>query len=173
MKYSINISSDISLKVCVGEYETFEEAKIQMTKFIVDLIANQRDDIDDWDNLKEGFPEEIQEILDSFEKNGTAHIDYEICDDYDDNAFCSVSEEKIYIVGKPNEYGSKLSIITNAVNMYAPDKRYSFTLIQIPDEGDRTRLAIQLVVNEESVEVYNMIPDDVRSRLEPVDLDDE
>lgn len=170
MKYSISIESDISFKVCVGEYETFEEAKTQMTKFIVELIANQRDGIDDWDNFKEGFPEEIQEILDSFEKNGTAHIDYEICDDYDDNAFCSADKERVYIVGKPDEYGCNLSLITSAVNMYDPDKGYSFRLMQASDEGNQTtELAIRLHVDDRTVEVRNIIPD---GALEYVDLDD-
>ena len=149
MKYSISIESDISFKVCVGEYETFEEAKTQMTKFIVELIANQRDGIDDWDNFKEDFPEEIQEILDGFEKNGTAHIDYEICGDYDDNAFCSADKERVYIVGKHDEDGCHLSIITSAVNMYDPDKGYSFSLMQTSEEGNQTtKLAIRLHVNK-------------------------
>lgn len=37
MKYSININSALSLKVCVVKFKTFEEAKAQMSKFIVDL----------------------------------------------------------------------------------------------------------------------------------------
>lgn len=56
MKYSISIKSAPSLKVCVGEFDTFEEAKAQMSKLIIDLIDSQKDDVfDAWENLKEGF----------------------------------------------------------------------------------------------------------------------
>ena len=45
MKYSIEIKTALSLKVRVGEFETFEEAKQQMVKVIVDLINNQKDEV--------------------------------------------------------------------------------------------------------------------------------
>ena len=57
MKYSITIKSAFFLEVCVGEYETFEKAKEQMAKFIVNLIDKQKKDLfNPWQNLKEDFP---------------------------------------------------------------------------------------------------------------------
>lgn len=169
MKYSINIKSSLSLKVCVGEFDTFEEAKAQMARFIVDMIDKQKNELlNPWENLKEGFPKEIQEILNSYEESGTA--DFDSCIDYEDgNISYYANERLIDISGKRDTWGYNLSITTNAVNMYEPDKDYFFTLNEKHDD-ERIELTIELRVDDRTVEVRNIIPDDA---LEPVDLDDE
>ena len=172
MKYSISIKSALSLKVCVGEYETFEKAKEQMSKLIVDLIDRQKDDtFNAWKNLKEDFPEEIQDILNSYEKKGTVDFDGVVYDD-DDNISYQADESNFEISGKRDILGYSLAIDTNAINMYDADENYYFTLTEEYDGGNN-ELTIELLVNNGTVEVYNMIPDDVRSRLEPIDLEDE
>ena len=136
MKYSIQIKTAISLKVRVGEFETFEEAKQQMVKFIVDLINNQKDEVfNAWENLKENFSEEIQEILNSFEETGTVNIDDDIYDD-DVNISYYDDEHAFEISGKRDKLGYSLSINTNAINMYDPDENYHFTLTEEYDGGD-------------------------------------
>lgn len=186
MKYSITIKSAFFLEVCVGEYETFEKAKEQMAKFIVNLIDKQKKDLfNPWQNLKEDFPEEIKEILESYENTGTATFDGDIYKRYKvNNTYISANKNDFSIRGKSDKLGYILSIDTNAINMYDPDKKYKFTLIKSSDDDDNDdyddddyhgdyadydELSIILHVNE----VYNMISDNVRSRLEPVDLDDE
>ena len=176
MKYSINIRSVPSLEVCVGRFETFKEAKTQMAEFIIELIANQKGKyFDDWENLKEDFSGEIQGILNGFESFGTAFIDDEVereINNESDNVSYYSDERVFEISGKYSEDGYNLSINTNAINMDDPDENYYFTLT-VGCEGGDDELTIELLVNDGSVEVYNIIPDDVRSRLEPVDLDDE
>ena len=169
MKYSINIKSAPSLKVCVGEFDAFEEAKAQMAKFIVDLIDKQKNELlNPWEYLKEGFPEEIQEILNSYEESGTADFDGYV--NYKDGNISFYANERFFdISGKRDMCGYNLSITTNAVNMYEPDKDYFFTLNEKHDD-ERIELTIELRVDDRTVEVRNIIPDDA---LEPVDLDDE
>lgn len=172
MKYSIEIKTALSLKVRVGEFETFEEAKQQMVKFIVDLINNQKDEVfNAWENLKENFSEEIQEILNSFEETGTVNIDDDIYDD-DVNISYYDDEHAFEISGKRDKLGYSLSINTNAINMYDPDENYHFTLTEEYDGGDN-EITIELLVNDGNVEVYNTIPDDIRSHLGILDLEDE
>lgn len=172
MKYSINIKSAFSLKVCVGEFETFEKAKVQMTKFIIELIGRQRDEvIDAWENLKEDFSVETQEILNSFEENGTANIDDEIYDENGDVTYYS-DEGNLVISGKQDDFGYSLSMDTNAINMYDLDENYYFTLTK-DYEGGKFELTVELLVNDGSVEVYDILSDDVRSLLEPIDLEDD
>lgn len=173
MKYSISIKSALSLEVRVGEYETFEKAKEQMSKFIVDLIDRQKDDtFNAWENLKEDFPEEIQAILNSYEKDGTADYDDDYLCDEDDNISYDLDESSFEISGKRDMLGYSLAIDTNAINMYDTDENYYFTLTEEYDGGNN-KLTIELLVNDGTVEVYNMIPDDVRSRLKPIDLENE
>lgn len=172
MKYSINIKSAPSLKVCVGEFDTFEETKAQMSKLIIDLIDSQKDDVfDAWENLKEGFSNQIRGILVMYECYGEVDFDDEI-DEEGENTSCFADESNFEILGKPDKLGYNLSIDTNVINMNDPNKNYHFTLTRGYDGGD-DELTIALLVNDGAVEVYNIIPDDVRSRLEPVDLDDE
>ena len=172
MKYSIEIKTALSLKVRVGKFETFEEAKQQMVKFIVDLINNQKDEVfNAWENLKEDFSEEIQEILNCFEEMGTANIDGDIYD-ADDNISYYDDEHTFEISGKRDKLGYSLSINTNVINMYDSDENYHFTLTEEYDGGDN-EITIELLVNDGSVEVYNVIPDDVRSRLGILDYEDE
>ena len=168
MKYSINIKSTLSLKVCVGEFDTFEEAKAQTTKFIVDLIDKQKNELlDPWENLKEGFPEEIQGILNSYEESGTA--DFDGCIDYKDGNISYYANERHFdISGKRVMWGYNLSIATNAINMYEPDEDYHFTLTEKHDDKIN-EITIELHVDDRTVEVRNIIPD---GALEYVDLDD-
>ena len=172
MKYSIEIKTALSLKVRVGEFETFEEAKQQMVKFIVDLINNQKDEVfNAWGNLKEDFSEEIQEILNSFEETGTVNIDDDIYDD-DVNISYYDDEHAFEISGKRDKLGYSLSINTNAINMYDPDENYHFTLTEEYDGGDN-EITIELLVNDGNVEVYNTIPDDIRASLGVLDYEDD
>ena len=46
--------------------------------------------------------------------------------------------------------------------MYDPDQNYRFTLIEEFDGGDR-EITIELLVNDGDVEVFNVVPDDVRA----------
>lgn len=172
MKYSINIKSAPSLKVCVGEFYTFEEAKAQMLKLIIDLIDRQKDDyFDAWENLKEDFSFQVRNILLMYECFGEIDFDDEI-DEEGENTSCFADESNFEISGKPDNLGYHLSIDTNVINMYDSNKNYHFTLTRAYDGGD-DELTIALLVNDGAVEVYNIIPDDARSCLEPVDLDDE
>ena len=172
MKYSINIKTALSLTVCVGRFKTFAEARAQMAKFIINLIDGQKGEIfNAWENLKEDFPEEIQDILNSYEEIGAADFNDDISDE-DDNISYSADESNFEVSGKRDILGYSLAIDTNAINMYDPDENYHFTLTEEYDGGDN-HLTIELLVNDGTVEVYNTIPDDVLSRLEPVDLDDE
>ena len=170
MKYSIVVKSALSLRICVGEFETFKEAKAQMKNYIVELISHQQDEFfNAWDNLKEDFSEEIQEVLDSFEETGTANIDGEL----DDDSVTYYSDDRTFeISGKYNELGYNLAIDTNAINMYDPDENYYFTLTE-GYEGGGNELTIELLVNNGGVNVFDMISDDVRSRLGEIDLDEE
>ena len=172
MKYSINISSALSLKVRVGEFETFEEAKAQMARFIVDLIDRQKDDdFNAWGNLKEDFPNEIQTILNSYEETGLANFNDDIRGENDSVSYWA-DESNFEISGKHDILGYRLSIRTNAINMYVPAIDYYFTLTEDYDGGGN-KLTVELLVDHGTVEVYNIIPDDVRSRLKPVAWDDE
>lgn len=174
MKYSITIKSALSLEVCVGEFETFDEAKEKMAELIVDLIDNQKDDMfDAWENLKEDFSGQTRSILVNYEFFGEADLD-DVYDDEgeDDDTSYSLDGNNFEISGKYDKLGYKLSINTNTINMYDPEENYFFTLTE-GYKGGKNELTISLLVNDGDVEVYNMIPDDVRSRLEPVDLDDE
>lgn len=159
MKYSIVVGNKFALKVCVGRFETFEEAKAQMAKYIVDLISRNKDDFaNSWKNLKEDFPKEIQEILNSYEEKGIADFDDDISDEYDNISYWAC-ESDFEITGKRDIFGCNLSINTNAINMYDPDENYRFTLSEEFDGGSR-EITIELLVNNGTVEVYNMHSDE-------------
>ena len=143
-----------------------------MAKFIVDLINNQKDEVfNAWENLKEDFPKEIQEILNSYEETGVANFDDDIYDEDDNTSYCA-DESNFEISGKRDRLGYSLSIHTNAINMYNPNENYYFTLTEEYEGGDN-EITIELLVNDGTVEVYNIIPDDVRSRLGVLDLENE
>jgi hypothetical protein len=168
MKYSININSSLSLKVCVGEFNTFEDAKVQMAKLIMNLIDNLKDSsFNAWENFKEDFPDEIQTILKSYEETGVAYSDVEICGE-SDSASYKADESDFEASGKRDMLGYSLSLSTNAINIYDPEKNYSFKVSESYD-GGRNQLDIQLIVDDGAVAVYNMIPDDIRARLEVLD----
>lgn len=159
MKYSIVIGNAFALKVCVGKFETFEEAKAQMAKYIVDLISRQKNEtFNAWGNFKEDFPEEIQAILNSYEENGVADFDDDISDEYDNISYWAC-ESDCEITGKRDNFGCNLSINTNAINMYDPDENYRFTLSEEFDGGNR-EVTIELLVNNGTVEVYHIHSDE-------------
>ena len=162
MKYSIVVGNALTLKVCVSRFETFEEAKVQMAKYIVDLISRQKDEFfNAWENFKEDFPEEIQAILISYDEKGIADFDDDISDEYGEISYCACDTD-FEAKGKRDNYGCNLSISTDAINMYDPDQNYRFTLTEEFDGGNR-EITIELLVNDGDVEVFNVVPDDVRA----------
>lgn len=164
MKYSIVVGNALTLKVCVGRFETFEEAKTQMAKFIVDLISRQKDEFfNAWGNFKADFPKEIQVILNSYDENGLADFDDDISDEYGDISYWACDTD-FEAKGKRDAQGYNLSISTDAINMYDPDQNYRFTLTEEFDGGNR-EITIELLVNDGDVEVFNVVSDDVRARF--------
>lgn len=172
MSYSIQIESGLRLSVCVGEYDSFEEAKCEMANLIRDLIGNQQDRFyDGWENFIEDFPDEIQDLLTSYKLCGEANFEDDVYED-DGEIMYSANDTEIEISGKPDVLGYHIRIETNAVNMEDEDENYSFTLTRAYDGGEDC-MTIKLLVDDGAVAVYDIIPDDVRSRLEPVDLEDD
>ena len=170
MSYKINIGSIHSLKVCVGKFDTFEEAKDQMLSYIIELIERQKsedDRFDSWENFIEDFPEEIRDILNNFEENGWADFDDYISDD-DGNISYTAYESQFEASGKPDSLGYSLEICTNAINMYDPNENYRFELTE-KYNGGSNMITIELLVNDGAVDVYNVIPDETLSLLTPID----
>lgn len=56
--------------------------------------------------------------------------------------------------------------------MTSPEENYYFILTEDYD-GGKNELTISLLVNDGTLEVYNMIPNDVQSRLATVNLHNE
>ena len=173
MRYSIHIESGLYLAVCVGEFDNFHDAKERMAAYIVDLIDRQCDRVfNAWENLKEDFSDEVQDILISYKWRGTA--DYEDEDIYEDDGviFCSVADNELEISGKRDALGYNIRIETNTLNMHDPDENYHFTLAREYDGGD-DQLTIKLLVNDGAVAVCDTVSDEARSCLEVLDLEEE
>jgi len=88
--YKILIKSEAELSVCTGTYETYKSAKMQMQKMVVHLIT-QNDAYDEgvWKQWKKQFPEDVQTVLTSLEKSGSAPAgDYNTDGEVGNNWFC-------------------------------------------------------------------------------------
>ena len=70
------------------------------------------------------------------------------------------------------EYCRQRKLKQRTINMTFPEENYYFILTEDYD-GGKNELTISLLVNDGTLEVYNMIPDDVQSRLATVNSHNE
>ena len=87
--YKILVKAEAELSVCAGTYETYESAKAQLQEMVVHLITqNDAYDEGEWEMWKKKFPQEVQTVLTSLEKTGSAPAgDYDMDGEVGNNWF--------------------------------------------------------------------------------------
>ena len=148
--YKIYVDTDgLNLHVCTGSYKSFESAKKQMQKMIVHLITqNEFYGDGEWENWKETFPTEIQNVLTMLEKTGGAsESDEEIEGETEYNSFRMCDNELEIEESVNGEYVPNLLLYTDALGMDPDQDEYSFRLWT--SLGAEEGLIIRMSMDEE------------------------
>lgn len=185
MSYKIFIETDNHFRVCCGEFESFTKAKEQMEDMISEMINSlvSNDFCGCWDEFLEEFPDEVETIIRCFQSFGFAHS--ELIDEDDTDSYHYIVTEQDFRIFDCEDgmFAPLFSLETNMLNLSDDIKDCEFRLWSSMGDTDEG-LTIRLIQNSsldslyddedaEGVEVYDIIPDDVRSRLGALDLEDE
>ena len=185
MSYKIVVETDNHFRVCCGEFESFAKAKKQLADMITEMFDSliSNDFCGCWDKFLAEFPEEIRFIIFDFQYLGCASAEL-IDDGVTDSYRYIVTEQDFRIFDcEDGMFAPLFSLETNMLNLSDDIKDCEFRLWSSMGDTDEG-LTIRLIQNSsldslyddedtEGVEVYDIIPDDVRSRLGALDLEDE
>ncbi len=113
--YKILVMAEAELNVCTGIYETYEEAKAQLQKMIVHLITqNDAYDEGEWEAWKKQFPKEVQTVLTSLEKTGSAPAgDYNMDGEVGNNWYCLRDNDLDIDIADDDEDAPAYKVSTN------------------------------------------------------------
>ena len=147
MSYRISIKTDGDFfAVACCEFEHFADAKAQMGKMIVDLMSShiERDYGGFWEEFKVEFPEEVRNIIESFENDGVAPASNPMEGDTD-NYHYVISENSIKIYeSDEGEFAPTYALQTNMLGMNGDEEEYRFRLWSGALFGDPQALTICL-----------------------------
>lgn len=183
MSYKIVVETDNHFRVCCGEFESFVKAKKQLADMITEMFDSLilNDPCGCWDEFLAEFPEEIRSIILCFRYFGSATA--ELIDEDDTDSYHYIVTEHDFRILEDGWYAPIFSLQTNMLNLSDDIKECEFRMWSSMGDTDEG-LTIRLIQNSsldslyddedtEGIEVYDIIPDDVRSRLGAIDLEDE
>lgn len=130
MSYKIYVKTDNGTKVCCSEFENFNEAKTHAEKMVVNLLDNTKESdwMGGWDNFVDELPDEIAELVRSYETNGSLTTDFSAEADTGDCRYLVDEKEfKIY-ESEDGSYAYDYAIQTNMLNMSDDGTNYYFRL---------------------------------------------
>ena len=128
--YKILVMAEAELNVCVGSFETYESAKAQLQKMIIHLIT-QNDAYDEgvWERWKKQFPEEVQSVLTSLERTGSAPAgDYNMDGEVGNNWFCLRDNDLDIDIADDNEEVPAYKVSTDLFESGEESETLSFYL---------------------------------------------
>ena len=147
MSYKISIKTDGDFfAVACCEFKHFADAKAQVGKMIVDLMSNhiECDYGVFWEEFKDEFPEEVRNIIESFENDGAAPASNPMEGDTE-NYHYVISESSINIYENvESEYAPNYKLQTDILGMNGDEEEYRFRLWSGALFGDPQALTICL-----------------------------
>lgn len=176
MSYKIYVGTEIFLATCCNEFDDFFNARDKMEEIVSKMLKNAtlKDVYDRWLQLINELPSEVSSILMSFKNFGCA-ISCFIGEGYTENCHYIVTEKEFKLFDNLGDTtGSSYCIETNLLNFLSFEKKDHYFKVWVNLGDVHENLTISLACDDESdydeddeisgdVEVFNVVPDDVRA----------
>ena len=168
MSYRIFIKTDSCFDVGVGTFEDFADAKTQVEKMIVELFynLNDRDVFGKWDNFKKSLPKCISRLIENFETEGCACVDF--LDEGNTDNYHYVVTDSRFEINETRDCGfvPDYSLETNMLNMPDGDtmETYYFRIwSSLGDTDEGLTIGMEQQFEGELLDLED---------IEPLDLED-
>ena len=172
MNYKIYVNTEIYLATCCNEFDDFFNARDKMEEIVSEMLKNAtlKDVYDRWLQLINELPSEVATILMRFKKSGYGYSNF-MGEGYTENCHYIVTENEFKLFDSSDDTtGSSYCIETNMFNyrsLKAED--YDFKIwINLGDVHENLIISLACCGDEDDeisgdVEVFNVVPDDVRA----------